>query len=983
MDTNNIMDYLQTKVNVATDVEASALVGMEVVHTAFNTALSLGKGVITDAANGMLTVQFATKSTRFAFPMAFKNGLSPVDSTIKKRLSELEICPPPPPDYSCLNFRLTYDQTHYIADSCAKEVEEIVIPARHQGVPVTFVHGDVFKNIKLKKITIPCSITKIDFPLFLEAPIECIHVDPDNQNYHSKDGVLYSKSGKELIFYPNGKTGVSFVVNNNIEKIGYEAFKNNKTVKELFIGKNVNTIDERALTQCSALELIHVDPGNRNYQSKDGILYSKDGKRLIYVPRKKTTRGLFVVDKMVEEICTRAFFGVEHIKAIYVGKNVKRINEMAFCECRAKRIYISAETSPQTTLAYDSTTYSEYKLNNTFPGFPQEYLSEHEFFNCPTTYTIKDKEIFGCNYFDDGPYYTNAVIGGQAGSKIEAYCNKRDIKFIAVEDNKEAIKSFFISPLDELTERVAAERDNETEFVVTNETDGYQASFKNGTLTFTALRPGACIKKTAEYIAPYRREKVKEIIIGEGIEKILSGAFDGKYYNLEQFFIGKDVRRIATEIFECHHYDSGHNFEKFTSITVDEENECYKSVDGVLYTRDMQMLIKYPQNRPSFYYEVNCNIAPYAFECAKNLRCIRIGGKCESVGEKAFFEIHQYLHIWFDKCVTQFEDDFPICTIHKAYEPPRRNDLVIGGYKDSYVHEQCKVIGVYFLPIEEESEIQKFMTYPFAEGEWEDYSYGSGTWLKDPYYRECQKLNIIGSDGYIHQVGEHGEELALPEGAKYIHSLDLKGVNRLVIPKTMVNLATWFECPAPELQEIVVAEGNERYKIIEGHLYSTDGMLLTYLPAAAKQAGVLPEGTLSISAYAFNLLEKPLETLYVPASVTNIEVRGCYRQNDQRFYSVDVSPENTTYTNIDGNLFSRDGKTLICAKVSSGIFTVPDGTEIIGEHSCIGLPQETMIVIPESVKEIKGYLWKDIIRAAKGSYAEQYARKHNIDIEFI
>ena len=98
---------------------------------------------------------------------------------------------------------------------------------------------------------------------------------------------------------------------------------------------------------------------------------------------------------------------------------------------------------------------------------------------------------------------------------------------------------------------------------------------------------------------------------------------------------------------------------------------------------------------------------------------------------------------------------------------------------------------------------------------------------------------------------------------------------------------------------------------------------------------------------------------------------------------MEVSPENAIYTSVDGNLFSRDGKTLIYAKTCSGIFTVPDGTEIIGKNSLIALPPKTIIVIPERVKEIQGYLWNYISRTVKGSYAEQYAKENNINVEFI
>ena len=146
MDTNHILDYLQTKVTKATDVEASELIGLAVVHTALNSALSLGQGVITDASNSTLTVQFATKTTKLAFPMAFKSTLSPVDPDIKKRLSELGICPS---DYSHLEFELKFDKTYAVV-GCTEDREEISIPAKHQGVPVTIVHVGVFENKKQK-----------------------------------------------------------------------------------------------------------------------------------------------------------------------------------------------------------------------------------------------------------------------------------------------------------------------------------------------------------------------------------------------------------------------------------------------------------------------------------------------------------------------------------------------------------------------------------------------------------------------------------------------------------------------------------------------------------------------------------------------------------------------------------------------------------------------------------------------------------------
>ena len=738
METKRILDYLQTKSN-AIEVDASMLVGMEVMHF-LDEYTAMGNGVIIAAMPDMVTVKFDKKTKSFAFPSAFKSVLSSVDPEIQNRLSELGICPP---DCTYLEFHLMSNNTYEVR-SCIENMEEVIIPARHKGFPVTSVSYSLFEKEGLKTVTIPACVTKIGQP-FNRSSIENIHVDKSNSKFRSSDGVLYSKGGMELFFYPCGRTEERFVIPNHAETINEKAFIYNNNIKELHIGKGIRSICDGTIAYCSALKEIRVAPENRHYAAKNGVLYSKDGKKLIAVPHSESSIPLFAVDRAVEEICDGAFEKCMHIHAIYVGRNVKTIGEAAFSGCNATRIYFSEFTLPKEIEEYERESYQEHKWNNYFPGYSKDFLSEDEFFSLPVSLNSKktnDVEIFDCFFCDSGTFYTDAVIGGKRGSKIELYCNQRNIPFVAIENTKEDIRRFFTASFEDLI----SDQENGTNFVVTNEDDGYRASLDNGVLTFTATRPGAIIKNTSSFIPTFVRERVTKIVIGEGIEKILYGAIAGEYCNLEEFFIGKDVNRIAVQIFMFDHFLIGHDFEKLASITVDKENKYYKSVDGVLYTGDMKILVKYPPNRPGRYYEVNCDIAPYAFEGAKNIMCIKIGENCETVGEKAFFQIFQYLHVWFDKCVTRFEDYFPICTIHKAYAPPRRDDLVIGGYENSYVHERCKEYGVYFLPIEEESEIRKFMACPLSEKELKAsermfYSARRNFWSQtDPYYAECKRI---------------------------------------------------------------------------------------------------------------------------------------------------------------------------------------------------------------------------------------------------
>ena len=101
------------------------------------------------------------------------------------------------------------------------------------------------------------------------------------------------------------------------------------------------------------------------------------------------------------------------------------------------------------------------------------------------------------------------------------------------------------------------------------------------------------------------------------------------------------------------------------------------------------------------------------------------------------------------------------------------------------------------------------------------------------------------------------------------------------------------------------------------------------------------------------------------------------------FYEAEVSPDNHTYKAIDGSIFTADGKILVYAKVSEDGYKVPDGTETIAKDSLSDV--SVTVCIPASVTKIEDeyVLGREItaICTTKGSYAEQYAKEHNIRAE--
>ena len=134
---------------------------------------------------------------------------------------------------------------------------------------------------------------------------------------------------------------------------------------------------------------------------------------------------------------------------------------------------------------------------------------------------------------------------------------------------------------------------------------------------------------------------------------------------------------------------------------------------------------------------------------------------------------------------------------------------------------------------------------------------------------------------------------------------------------------------------------------------------------------VIPEGVTNISEYAFNDCIN-LRTVSIANSVTSIEdaaFQGCGLRNVEipagvltlgfavfnacnNLQSILVNKSNPAYRDIDGVLFTKDGKTLVqfpCAR--DGSYTIPQGVEVIDSMSfCWSSISD--VTIPNSVWQI-------------------------------
>lgn len=430
----------------------------------------------------------------------------------------------------------------------------------------------------------------------------------------------------QIPIYTDVNQNMMFKDSNYLSEVSIPDAQFDETTGHLTIGKD---IENKKIT-----DIVDI-PQNKikSVTIKDDVIKIDD-----YAFKGCTSLTSVTIGNDVTEIGEGAFYGCTSLTSITIPNSVTYINKYAFSSCTG----LKSITIPDSVTKIDNYAFSgccrlqEAIINNdaTEIGYGA-FADKVNIKKYPDEYP--DKTTFKDGHLVIGKDIENKRIGDIVS------ISKEEIKSVIIRDDVIKIDRCLFTGCKELKEVIIG---NDVTSIGEN-------AFRD------------CKGLTS-------------VTIGNGVKVIDNFAFHG-CTGLTSINIPDSVTSIGLDIFSC--------CTGLTSVDVDEENQYYKSIDGVLFSKDGTKLYKYPEGKKATNYTIPDSvrkICKWAFEGCTDLTSVIIPDNVTSIGDYAFKGCTRLKEVTISNGVTSIgKGAFNNCTRLREVTIPRELDIT--GVFNKYV----------------------------------------------------------------------------------------------------------------------------------------------------------------------------------------------------------------------------------------------------------------------------------------------------------
>ena len=196
-------------------------------------------------------------------------------------------------------------------------------------------------------------------------------------------------------------------------------------------------------------------------------------------------------------------------------------------------------------------------------------------------------------------------------------------------------------------------------------------------------------------------------------------------------------------------------------------------------------------------------------------------------------------------------------------------------------------------------------------------------------------------------------EIDIPDSVTEIGSSAFSGctsLSKVDLPKKLSTIEAYTFSGCSSLESIVIPDGVTAigtWSEYENTYYGS-----SFSGCKSLKEIVIPDSVTSIGSSAFSNCTS-LESITIGSGVESLGdewIASC-----RRLENITVSPENKTYSSVDGVLFNKDKSELSAYPIGNkrSSYTIPDGVEKIGKKAFYGCRYIESLTIPVSVAEIE------------------------------